>query len=802
MNQYETNIFSILNVGKLSAHYRLFKIIGLSESSEEYDVNVQYIIKHLSYKLSHPVTVISDEKVANQPTLYLVVKNEPNILKQIPTEFEVKKREIVFFKSTDQVFRLDFLHYDNFTREICRRFLQFELNSEIKKYSSLWQPGAGQPFYSKISYEGNDNVVIYNGFLPRIVELPGGGWGIAVEITKRYAVRTPLPPFITRSEFDQVKDNHFIYHYGHTWYEVHAHELSDLNAAEYRYKREDGVWTNVIEDLHRQAGSTMPPEVSQLPDDVALLIYSNNRGEERRIPAGLCYRVLDTEDPLVGKLHQHSIIAPFNRRKNAYVVRNKYFKQLRYGDTLLHIDNKAIQVDKKVFAFPDQELGNGTILSTIGTEGAFSISINELGKQRKKLLQDPTVGCYTQRPFERQYLVLPQSIANSFGKTHFLTHLKKEVERMHPSKEGWNPEIITYNDRNTRKSLELGLEILANLQKSINLRVGGYALIVIPRLNRSKRTQDDLATLCVVEGHKLLNLEVAVMHSDTLTECYDYQPNRGYYIKEDMKGLYFGYVQGVALNKVILNNERWPFVLKTPLHADLYIGIDVKHSVAGFTFLTKQSDNIKPIRYKTKRKEQLATSKVSTILQKQIQTLSAFETIHTIVIHRDGRIFKSELQGILHAVEELKKISVLPIDTTVTVVEIPKHSTMGLRLFEEKSSYDILQTKVDNGAVMNPQVGSWVAINEREGFVCTTGREFYHRGTSLPLYAKIAFGVMSLEAVLRDIYYLSTLSYTKPDDCSRDPLTIKMTDRRINDYGGKYDDESFELLKELNLDDL
>ena len=340
-----------------------------------------------------------------------------------------------------------------------------------------------------------------------------------------------------------------------------------------------------------------------------------------------------------------------------------------------------------------------------------------------------------------------------------------------------------------------------NYKKNIDTQIGGYALIVVPSLNRKKRTQDDLATMCVVEGETLLNLEVAIMHTDTLNDCFAYRPQGNYFLKEDKKGLYFGYVQGVALNKIILNNERWPFILKTPLSADLYVGIDVKHSLAGFTFVTKYAENIKPVRKSTKRKEQLSSGQIKTELIKQIRKLTEHCDIHTIVIHRDGRLFRSELEGIEQAIAELKSAGNLPPDATFTVAELPKQSTTAFRLFEETTPYDVIQTQADNRALLNPQVGSWVPFNDREGFVCTTGREFRHKGTSSPLYVKIAHGDMPLETVLRDIYYLSTLAYTKPDDCSRDPLTIKMTDRRINEYGGKYDNENFNLLKELNLDE-
>ena len=79
--RYETNIFSIDNLKELSSDYFLFEIVGLTASSEEgnddFDINVQYIKKSLSYKLKHPVTIITRDK---KPVL--VIRAEEEIVNQ------------------------------------------------------------------------------------------------------------------------------------------------------------------------------------------------------------------------------------------------------------------------------------------------------------------------------------------------------------------------------------------------------------------------------------------------------------------------------------------------------------------------------------------------------------------------------------------------------------------------------------------------------------------------------------------------------------------------------------------------
>jgi hypothetical protein len=123
---------------------------------------------------------------------------------------------------------------------------------------------------------------------------------------------------------------------------------------------------------------------------------------------------------------------------------------------------------------------------------------------------------------------------------------------------------------------------------------------------------------------------------------------------------------------------------------------------------------------------------------------------------------------------------------------------ISFRLFDVTEEYDIKKERLDNGKVFNPEIGSYTIISKSEAFLCTTGREFRHQGSSIPLYVKYNAGQMSFDKLLRDLYYLSCLAFTKPDDCSRFPITIKITDRRINTLGSDFDFDSLEYLKAVN----
>jgi hypothetical protein len=48
---------------------------------------------------------------------------------------------------------------------------------------------------------------------------------------------------------------------------------------------------------------------------------------------------------------------------------------------------------------------------------------------------------------------------------------------------------------------------------------------------------------------------------------------------------------------------------------------------------------------------------------------------------------------------------------------------------------------------------------------------------------------LAFEEALRDVFYLSTLAFTKPDFCSRLPVTTKLLDNRLRDQASEYDED-------------
>lgn len=805
----ESNIFPIENLAALSAHYRLLEIIGLNSTGDDYDINIQYITKRLAYFLKHPVIVIHRDG-----TPFLVIKNETKILEAMPEEgLEAKYGDYVYFKDTNEVKYVDFESQDASERQIILRFLQFDLSGEIRKDHRLWQPRTGDAFYSRepVREAGSKEVAVYNGFIPRVVALPSGGYGICVDVTKKYMATRPLPTHMSNDDFNRLKrqKRRLVYRYGKSWFEIKPDELSQLDISKYRFKRENGSIT-LLEDIRNIYNGSMPPHLAKIPDSASVLIYRNNEKQPKGAVAAMCYATYDTDDREVSRLHRESIIPPYFRRKYSSTVISKYLSNLKHGDTPMQISLNPVTPDLGVFDFPDLQFNNDIILGGNPTGKAnLRVAKEKLGIERKKLLLSSKVGFYTNSPFERQYMLIPETIYNSFGnEKYFLKDLTAQVNKMHPTASGWGPILIPYDNRNKTNPLDIGLEIISKLGQEANMMRGGYAVVILPsHLEKNKKVHDETAALVVSECLNDYHVRVSIMHTRILEMCYGHEEVNGevkYYVKpginKKLERLYQGYLFGVAVNQVLLNNERWPFILSTPLHSDLVVGIDVKQHIAGFTFVDKFSKNILSAWDKSQNKEKLSSDQVSRILVENITKFAEFsaQPIKNLTFHRDGRIFQTEKSGIESAINLLIKTDVLLSDASYTIIEIPKNSKVPFRLFEVTEAFNIWNEHKDNGKVLNPQMGTYTILNEHEAYVCTTGREFKKTGTSKPLYVKYDSGTMSFKHILEDIYFLSHLAYTKPDDCSRNPITIKMTDSRINLLGSTYNSQKIDLLKSLN----
>lgn len=781
----ETTDFPILNLSELTAKYRKYRIRGLNRESSLYYPNLKTIVRKLSYSLKKPVTTIEEVGVP-----YLIVRSDVALM---PTSVKVIKGATVMLDKIGDEFTLDYTERSPQNDAICSKFLHFAIQDGLYDHPELWQPKAGAAFFKREPISVENGIAHFIGFSFRVVRR-GAGLAIRAHIANKYISDEPIPAIISSADFENWRGRSVIYRFGYRWYEAKCENRSDLSVVEYTVPDGD-TQISLIEFVAKYSKKPVPPELSKIPMDGSVIGYRTNRNEDRAMPAGLCYPVFSAHNEGMGELHKKSLLPPHKRRYMSSGFVRKYLSRLRFGTNLLKVDSEPIETERKMFKMPDLLFGNSTVLSVRNTRGAINVSLENYGRKRLELLSDRRAGFYETEPLGRQYLILPQSVMDSYGET-FKEDIADTMEKFYPQEERFQPEIITYNDRVKRTFCHQGNAIREALES--NNLMPGHAVVMIHQVRKSNlRDEDELAAMTIQELDRY-QIRGAVIHTSTTQKSYvlirgnngnpQYVQHRG----RRQHGILKGYLQNVVLNKILLNNERWAFVLATRLNADLVIGIDVKNNTAGITVIGSNGIKIQSFCRPSKQKEQLTSEQIEKwlgeIINAEISSRAAknLEPLRHIVIHRDGKVWETETIGAEKLIKQLKTVGGLIAEASLTIVEIPKNLLTPLRFF------DVEENRNGGTYTENPQIGLYEVLDENEGFVCTTGRAFPRAGTVEPLCAKRICGELSMEQCLEDIFYLSALTLTKPDDCSRYPISIKLNDRALTDAATEYDEDELE----------
>ena len=780
----ETNVYPILNLNELSARYRLYKIRGLRKGGEYYQ-NRQEIGKKMSIKHQTPATVVDIDE-----TPHLVLRDD---VTAVPKKMSLV-RGIAYFDRLDNVFPLDFTKRDPVIDTICLRFLRFAIQNALNSRRELWQPGRGRPFFERTP-QISDDVAIFSGFSVRPVIAPNGGIGLCVDCTSKFVSKRPLPMKMTADTFRRYRQQHFIYHFGVDWYDVRLDDLADVNVSEDTVSTDTGQ-VPLINYIIQRVRKPIPPELASLPHDASVAYYMNNSGETRAVPTGLCYQVLDTRHRNVQRYQNKVTLSPMERHQRIQKYVEQLLMRLRFGNdgTIIRVSKTSVRIPQRMFQIPDYEFGNGYKLSVRSSPDADRVSLGQIGRKRRDLLQDRNAGFYRSDPLDQpQYLVLPESVYESWGR-QYVDDLRQAVSKLFPHSSDtllgkpYKPEIVTYSDFKPRTFVDQGKAILETVRER-NPRTG-CALVMVHHVKDKKiREHDELSAMVVNRLFKEFGIRAAVNHSRMGSECYELvDGDSNYRIRQDKYRKLLPYLTNVALNKILLVNERWPFVLGTPLHADITVGIDVKGNTAGFTLVNRRGNIIHPYCKPSRQKEKLTTEQVShefaRLVRREAQAIESLA--RNIVVHRDGRSYESEIEGLRRAMEILRQDGTIDPDAKLTVLEVAKTSPAPLRLFS------VVQDRQGNTRVSNPQVGCYYMPSEDEAYLCTTGNPFKHPGTSKPIHVLRVEGEMPLVECLEDFYSLSTLTWTRPEDCTRDPITIKLTDRYLGEDASEYDDDALE----------
>lgn len=776
MARYETNVFAIRNLEKLSNRYRKYLIRGISPEQDEYFQNQSAVARRMSYELQTPATVVEE---GGQPML--IVRNDAP---RPPALLQVVRAQVMF-EPIGTEFNLDYTDASPVNQRLRENFLRFALQRPLHHRNDLWQPTSGGGYFEKQGQNFGE-AVHFPGFRVRVVQTQGGELGLCVDYTSKFLRATPLSVGLDRNSFADLKGRRGVYRFGNDWFEIRPDALLDFDVTEYQFLY-DGRAISLYDFLMQTLPKPFPEEIRDLPEDAKVVAYRNNRGESRAAPAPLVYPVLGSNHREVARRLDLSRPEPSERRWKIRQYVDRYLRSLKLDGVPLEISKYPVEAKPRMFQVPDLMFGSRTVLSVRGTVGAVLTSLERLGQERLNLLRDSKVGFHEVRPLYRQYLILPQSVADSYG-PRFKQDLIAAVLELYPGGH-YDPIVVVYPDRGPKTLGHQGRAILRAFEGQVS--EPGYCVAMIHEVaDRKLREEDALAAMLT---HTLRNKDfpTAVIHVPSSSSLYRSTHAHGGSLRYDpdptQRGRLNGYLRNVALNKVLLTNGLSPFVLATPLHADLTIGLDVKNNTAGLVAVSRRGERVHSLVKTSNQKERLLAEQAYTYLLEVVQREAQEASLppKTIVIHRDGRVYESELKGFHRAMDWLRGQGTIDPNATLSVVEISKSAPAPFRLF------DTALQEGQRPKVQNPTLGLTYVVDACTGYVCTTGAplQLARSGTVKPLHIHRVTGPLSMAQILEDIFYLSNLAWSRPEGCTRYPITVKLNDRLLRDVAGEFDDD-------------
>jgi hypothetical protein len=775
MPTIETNLYPITNLERLTAKYRLYRVKGLYPDQDEYHRRCQRLRQTLNRELKTSCGILTRNDEAVLALRQDAPEPPPQTMLGGPVAIE----------ASGKVLPVDFLHRTPETESLALIFLQDLIKKRLRQDRRLWQPDNRALFFQKEASWSGKIAGVHYGFGVRVVPTDDGGLGFCLDAQTKYVALRPLPAELDRRTFTPYKMKNFVYHYGHDWYEVQLSDCPGLSIQEYLCGEADGKKT-LFDWVLDHCPQPRPPELAKLDREGAAVEYVTAADEKRGAPAALCYRIFDTTEAEVQREHGRSILVPDDRAYAIIKQAEEHFRDLVSEGKPVTVNSQPVGFELKRFVHPDLRYGHNRVLSVRGTSGATRTELKSLGSARWDLLTDRNAGFFSTHELYQQLVIMPRSVAESWGQ-EFGSSLQEAVNRLYPQRRAYLPALIVYDDRTGRNFVEQGKALIAAAAGS---RKQGFAVAMIHDSPAQRaRNGEDMLEAYVRRELSKRGIIASVIHT-TAGDAYKVVHRDGSIrcdVKSELRGVLMGYLKNIALCHVLLPNACWPFVLAEPLKADVIIGIDVKDHTAGFVGVGRDGATIKlmPAR-PSKQKEKLLAAQCRDYVADCVKAVAKSGALlpRSIVIHRDGRIFDSELAGCRQALEVLREEGIVASDAEITFLEIPKHSLAPFRMFE-------LFNKEKGLLRDNPPLGTYYLAGANDAYVCSTGWPFVREGTAQPLHVHRNSGPMPIEQCAADVFALCCLTWTQPKESSRHPITLKLNDRQLTHEAGKFDADLF-----------
>jgi hypothetical protein len=779
MKQHVFNLYPITNQDELRISYRFVEVDGeLGSGSDDPDLaakNLNLLAKRVAFGQKLPVAIIH----GGEKPLLAVAAGHP-----IARCSYQLTPHVATLRPQDEVHSLSFSKLDSLTMSIALSFLAWELRGHLYQHSELWQSGPNTFFRKKpVSDDPHRRLDVYGGFSPRFLFVDG-----------RLHVALPVIYCYTDALWaDQAFDNHAIqrlggrkmlYHFGPRMYPIKFQRRTGKTIHQQIFCPEgSNITANVFDWTVQKAGSA--PGGRRLDAGSAAIQYKNAGNDEERYGAlSLCKLVLNNDDARVASSRREHQRTPKQRIESASGVIRNFLAGLSLSGSRLKISSVPRSSPAKHFNYPEIRFGKGRVVRVSEIPRNGDVALKDLPRTRAALLEDKSAGFAVLSDLDDQVLIAPRSLG-----VPVVNDLKSRIEAMVSLliRKPYTLQLARYNDENKRTLRDQVKSVISALNE--NSIEGARGVLVLP-----PRSQPDLHNYI---KKKLRNrVQFQCMSAEKLGSFYRTNGNgnnngQTSNFRPSPEGKFRSYLLNMVMGLMIVNRQ-WPWVLHKPTHYDAYIGLDVLDHTAAFTFFYEGGAVCAMRDQESSHKEKLSKELVAKLvydgLKQDLPDLD--QSPRSIVLRRDGRLFESEWLGFQEAIQKLVAEGLLPADTVIGAVEIPKHHSYGVRLVESIM-----------GDLENPTLGAWESLSESEGIICTTGRPFNIPGTVEPLVARVVRGNLNIEWVLEDTFGMSQLCWPVPTGCMRLPVDLKLCDEHLRAFAGRADDDSALFGETLENDD-
>lgn len=774
MSTHNLNFFELSNAHDLSVDYRLVDVDGpfnaVLGDGEIAERNQQQLLGRIAYDEKIPVALFSR---GEKPVLAIPAAHNLNTVEYhlTPDVATLKPRLEHHWLSLGAM-------SDDAKRRVGLAFLGWHIRSTLRADHRLWSLGPWTYFrHRPLNWKHHErDVDVFGGFGLRLAVRRGRRVGLWVKLTQRYVESAWMPDVYTEHEMQELlRMGHALYHFGHRWYRVQFLGPTHKSIGEQRFVPNGSNDSISIYDytIREVGGANAPAWIKSLdPDSPAITYQSPGNKQKRYGAAALCKMMRATDDPRVSRLHYFSIKSPDRRFDEIGHVVETFLQNASFDGEPIHVNTTPERVRGKVFPVPSQEFGQGQTLHFGRDASAGEIKLQNLGRKRMETLLDPAAGLAVTQPLDAQYLVVPASaerrIVEDFQKR--LAQTTRDIIQR-----SFSFSRVIYQDANAR-TLKQQVEAITSALDKSGVR-SGRGILMLPAKAESdlhnflkKKLQNRVQFQCV-DARKVAEFYVLKLQDGKATHR----------VARELNNRYVSYLRYTAMGLLIVNRQ-WPWVLAKDTHYDMYIGLDVLHGTAAFTFFAEGGRECFLHSVESQQKEKLLRKQVRLVVYEQIKAylMNGGKPPRSIVLRRDGRSFDSERKGFLDAITRLINERLLSADAVRGVVEVHKTSAEGFRLVEE----------LNDGRRRNPTIGAWEIIGEAEGIVCTTGFPFKFRGTVKPLMVRVVPGDLHLEYILEDTFAMSQLCWPVPDRCMRLSIDLKLCDDYLRSIAADADEDT------------